>query len=179
MTWQGDNDELPIVIESHGSNEEFQSLTASTLSGDEEASTIMLMESNEELQLLDESTALTWSENDGIAEIDNEGEDLELDNNLTECIARYDNELTEKELEIGELQIEKETLIHENTSLMEQNFMLHTFIHEMMQICHISCFWSSIQERKNSVKLSSRKMMLEPVFTQVFLHINCLCVFLS
>lgn len=47
-------------------------------------------------------------------------------------MTRYENELTDNEFQICELQMEKEALIQENTSLMEWNFMLNRLVHDMM-----------------------------------------------
>ena len=138
-------------------------------------STTSTLSVEEELYQNDEVT-------EDIADIDDEGCDLELDSDLNECMTRYENELTDKEFQICELQMEKEALIQENTSLMEQNFMLNRLVHDMMLTqSNLSYHLFLTQQTKNE-KLCEVILQgddKKPLFTPVFLHTNCLCVFMS
>ena len=91
---------------------------------------------------MDQSTASTLSveeelhvyQNHEVTEgiADDDGRDLELYSDLNERMTRCEIELTDKDFQIGELQMEKEALIQENTSLMEQNFLLNRLVDDMM-----------------------------------------------
>ena len=114
-----------------------------------------------------------------MADIDDKGCDLELDSDLNERMTRYENELTDNEFQICELQMEKEALIQENTSLMERNFMLNRLVHDMMLTQSNLLYHLFLTKQTKNEKLCEVILQgddKKPVFTLVFLHTNCLFV---